>query len=83
MNENYENKLAELLEGKNDAQKEAIKAKNGPVMVVAGAGSGKTTVLINRTANMLEAGVSPSNILLITFTNKAASEIKGKCWREG
>jgi len=72
------NKLAQLLEGKNPAQQQAITATNGPVMIVAGAGSGKTTVLINRTANLLNSGVSPSGIMLITFTNKAASEIKDR-----
>tara|TARA_B100001245_G_scaffold236697_1_gene230183 strand:- start:39156 stop:41258 length:2103 start_codon:yes stop_codon:yes gene_type:complete len=71
-------KLAALLEGKNPAQQEAIKSTNGPVMIVAGAGSGKTTVLINRTANLLNSGVSPSGLMLITFTNKAASEIKDR-----
>lgn len=75
---NDKTKLDELLKGKNDAQKEAITTLNGPVMIVAGAGSGKTTVLISRTANLLNTGVNPSNILLITFTNKAASEIKDR-----
>ncbi len=76
MENEHGNKLEVLLEGKNPAQKEAITSINGPVMIVAGAGSGKTTVLINRTANLLNSGVSPSGIMLITFTNKAASEIK-------
>lgn len=76
MKNEHTNKLEDLLEGKNTAQKQAITTINGPVMIVAGAGSGKTTVLINRTANLLNSGVSPSGIMLITFTNKAASEIK-------
>ncbi len=70
--------LEALLDGKNPAQKQAITATKGPVMIVAGAGSGKTTVLINRTANILNQGVSPTNLLLITFTNKAADDIKSR-----
>jgi DNA helicase-2/ATP-dependent DNA helicase PcrA len=76
MKNDVNDKLDELLKGKNPSQKLAISTLNGPVMIVAGAGSGKTTVLINRTANLLNHGVNPSNIMLVTFTNKAASEIK-------
>jgi DNA helicase-2/ATP-dependent DNA helicase PcrA len=78
MNNEVNDKLNALLEGKNPAQQMAIRTINGPVMIVAGAGSGKTTVLINRTANILNHGVNPSNIMLVTFTNKAASEIKDR-----
>ena len=62
----------------NARQMEAVMHKDGPLLVLAGAGSGKTTVLIARVAKLIESGVRPWNILTITFTNKAADELKNR-----
>ena len=71
-----ENRISAIIEGLNSEQKAAVSCVDGPVLIVAGAGSGKTRVLTSRIAHILERGCEPSEILALTFTKKAASEMK-------
>jgi len=68
--------MIDYLVGLNDAQKEAVLYIDGPLMIVAGAGSGKTKVLTTRIAHLMAKGVDAFNILALTFTNKAAKDMK-------
>jgi len=68
--------VSDYLAGLNEVQKEAAMCMNGPVMIIAGAGSGKTKVLTHRIVNLLHHQVDPFNILALTFTNKAAKSMK-------
>lgn len=70
-NLNYQSEL-------NSAQLDAVTSLNGPYLVIAGAGSGKTRVLVYRTAHLVEQGISPERILLLTFTRRASREMLGR-----
>lgn len=70
--------LPPFIDSLNPSQKEAVLQSNGPIMIIAGAGSGKTRVLTFRIAYLMHKGVDPFNILSLTFTNKAAREMRDR-----
>lgn len=74
--------MKEFLKKLNKEQYEAATTICGPLLIIAGAGSGKTMTLVSRVANMIDEGIDPKSILLLTFTNKAAKEMKNRIARD-
>jgi DNA helicase-2/ATP-dependent DNA helicase PcrA len=74
--------MIDHLQGLNISQKEAALHKDGPLLIVAGAGAGKTKTITHRIVNLIKEGINPHNILAVTFTNKAAKEMREKILNE-
>jgi len=74
--------MEEHLKGLNPMQKEAALHKDGPLLIVAGAGAGKTKTVVHRMVNLVKQGVEPGRILAVTFTNKAAKEMRERTVKE-
>src|SRR6187431_3750570 len=73
--------MRDYLSELNERQKEAVLHRDGPLMIIAGAGSGKTKVLTTRITHLMANGIDAFNILALTFTNKAAKEMKERVER--
>ena len=76
--DNRKTELMDFLSGLNPNQKEAALSKEGPILVIAGAGAGKTRTLTSRVCALIRNGVFPEHILAVTFTNRAASEMRDR-----
>ena len=68
--------MQDYKKGLNEQQLEAVNTIYGPLLIIAGAGTGKTKTIVCRTANLIEHGILPQQIVMLTFTNKAAKEMK-------
>ncbi|MCD6132888.1 MAG: UvrD-helicase domain-containing protein, partial [Deltaproteobacteria bacterium] len=68
----------DVLDGLNDKQREAVLYVDGPLLILAGAGTGKTKTLVHKLAYLVNMGLTPRSIVMVTFTNKAADEMKSR-----
>jgi DNA helicase-2/ATP-dependent DNA helicase PcrA len=71
----------DYLESLNNQQKEAVLYTKGPLLIVAGAGAGKTKTITSRIIHLIHEGINPESILAITFTNKAAKEMRDRVFK--